>query len=128
MLKCALSVVGAWIAVSERRGGRRQQQSTCCRFQHVVDTVCQRRPAPAQRLPLQARPGNSIFSFTLFHNLQQWRRQGRGRGEASPLWVDVQKLCNVCVLSLSWNYFASHDKYIAVNVSASGGLRTLDPL
>jgi len=27
---------------------------------------------------------------------RQWRRQG-GRGEASPLWVDVQKLCNVCV-------------------------------
>jgi len=22
-----------------------------------------------------------------------------GRGEASPLWVDVQKLCNMCVLS-----------------------------
>ena len=41
----------------------------------------------------------------------QWRRQG-GRAEASPLWVDVQKLCNMCVLSLSWN-FVSHDKYIA---------------
>ena len=39
----------------------------------------------------------------------QWRRQG----EASPLWVDVQKLCNMCVLSLSWNFFVSHDKYIA---------------
>jgi len=25
----------------------------------------------------------------------QWRRQG-GKGEASPLWVDVQKLCNMC--------------------------------
>jgi len=37
----------------------------------------------------------------------------RGRGEASPLWVDVQKLCNMCVLSLSWNFFVSHDKYIA---------------
>ena len=36
-----------------------------------------------------------------------------GRGEASPLWVDVQKLCNMCVLSLSWNFFVSHDKYIA---------------
>jgi len=41
----------------------------------------------------------------------QWRRQGGG--EASPLWVDVQKLCNMCVLSLSWNFFVSHDKYIA---------------
>ena len=34
-------------------------------------------------------------------------------GEASPLWVDVQKLCNMCVLSLSWNFFVSHDKYSA---------------
>ena len=33
--------------------------------------------------------------------------------EASPLWVDVQKLCNMCVFSLSWNFFVSHDKYIA---------------
>jgi len=33
----------------------------------------------------------------------------------------------MCVLLLSWNYFVSHDKHIAVNVSASGGLRTLDP-
>ena len=24
-----------------------------------------------------------------------------GKGEAPPLWVDVQKLCNMCVLSLS---------------------------
>ena len=31
-----------------------------------------------------------------------------GRGEASPLWVDVQKLCNMCVLSLSWDFFVSH--------------------
>ena len=38
---------------------------------------------------------------------------GGGKGEASPLWVDVQKLCNMCVLSLSWNFFVSHDKYIA---------------
>ena len=36
-----------------------------------------------------------------------------GKGEASTLWVDVQKLCNMCVLSLSWNFFVSHDKYIA---------------
>jgi len=39
--------------------------------------------------------------------------RGAGRGEDSPLWVDVQKLCNMCVLSLSWNFFVSHDKYIA---------------
>jgi len=41
-----------------------------------------------------------------------WRRQGE-EGEASPLWMDVQKLCNMCVLSLSWNFIVSHDKYIA---------------
>ena len=28
----------------------------------------------------------------------QWRRQRGGRGEAFPLWVDVQKLCNMCAL------------------------------
>jgi len=38
--------------------------------------------------------------------------RGGGR-KAPPLWVDVQKLCNVCVLSLSWNFFVSHDKCIA---------------
>jgi len=38
---------------------------------------------------------------------------GGKAGEASPLWVDVQKLCNMCVLSLSWNFVVSHDKYIA---------------
>jgi len=41
-----------------------------------------------------------------------WVSSGAARGEASPLWVDVQKLCNMCVLSLSWNFFVSHDKYI----------------
>jgi len=35
-----------------------------------------------------------------------------GEGGSFPLWVAVQKLCNMCVLSLSWN-FVSHDKYIA---------------
>jgi len=39
-----------------------------------------------------------------------------GRGEATPLWVDVQKLCNMCVLSLSWNFFVSHDKYFAIEL------------
>ena len=36
-----------------------------------------------------------------------------GGGGSFPLWVDVQKLCNMCVLSLSWNFFVTHDKYIA---------------
>ena len=31
---------------------------------------------------------------------RQWRRQG-GREGSFPQWVDVQKLCNMCVLSLS---------------------------
>jgi len=64
-------------------------------------------------------------NFSLMPTSIQWRHQG----EASPpMGMDVQKLCNMCVLSLLWNYFVSHDRYIAVNVSASGGLRTLDPL
>ena len=36
-----------------------------------------------------------------------------GEGGSFPLWVDVQKLCNMCVLSLSRNFFVSHDIYIA---------------
>ena len=36
-----------------------------------------------------------------------------GKGGSFPLWADVQKLCNMCVLSLSWNFFVSHAKYIA---------------
>ena len=62
----------------------------------------------------------------------------RGGGGSFPLWVDVQKLCNMCVLSLSWNFFISHDEYIARpsskeprwytdNTTGTGGLRTLDP-
>ena len=61
-----------------------------------------------------------------------------GKGGSFPLWVDVQKLCNMCVLSLSWNFFVSHDKYITRpsskeprwytdNTTGTGGLRTLDP-
>jgi len=63
-------------------------------------------------------------------------------GGSFPLWVDVQKLCNMCVISLSWNFFLSHDKYIEGRRAKShvdaldtqtiqpglGGLRTLDPL
>jgi len=61
---------------------------------------------------------------------------------APPRWGkggSFQKLCNMCVLSLSWNFFVSHDKYIARpsskelrwytdNTTGTGGLRTLDPL
>jgi len=61
------------------------------------------RPAPPEtrRLPSTGQRGS------------QWRRQVGEGEEASPLWVDVQRLCNMCVLSLSWNFFVSHDKYIA---------------
>ena len=56
----------------------------------------------------------SLKTFLFF---PQWRRQrGGGRGEASPLWVDVQKLCNMCVLSLSRNFFVSHDKYQTLQI------------
>ena len=51
-------------------------------------------------------------SMSEMHLSRQWRRQGERWG-SFPLWVDVQKLCNLCVLSLSWNFFVSHDKYIA---------------
>ena len=83
------------------------------------------RPTALPSLLIQAQPS-------------QWRRQGEG-GEASPLWVDVRKLCNMCVHSLSGNFFVSHDKYIARpsskeprwytdSTTGTGGLRTLDPL
>ena len=39
---------------------------------------------------------------------------GAARAGSFPPWVDVQKLCSMCVLSLSWNFFVSHDKYIAL--------------
>ena len=51
-------------------------------------------------------------SMSEMHLSRQWRRKG-GRWGSFPLWVEVQKLCNMCVLSLSWNFFVSHDKYIA---------------
>ena len=46
-------------------------------------------------------------TFSIHHT------SGAARGEASPLWGDVQKLCSMCVLLLSWNFLISHDKYIA---------------
>jgi len=45
--------------------------------------------------------------------IQMTSGAARGKGRSFPLWVDVHKLCNMCVLSLSWNFFVSHDKYIA---------------
>jgi len=62
--------------------------------------------------------------FTVMTVMQPVAPPGGGEvGEASPpLWVDVQKLCNnVCA-------FIVMELCTAVNASASGGLRTLDPL
>ena len=59
-------------------------------------------------IPQPSRGSHFVINQCLFYS--QWRRQG---GSFPPLWVDVQKLCNMCVLSLSWNFFVSHDKYIA---------------
>ena len=57
----------------------------------------------AQLMPLPLSV--SCFSkIPIGFTLLQWRRQGG--------WVDGQKLYNMCVLSLSWN-FVVYDKYIA---------------
>jgi len=37
-------------------------------------------------------------------------------GSFPPIRVDDQKLCNMCVLSLSWNFFVSHDKYQTLQI------------
>ena len=78
----------------------------------------------------------STFSVAAYMCSDTVAPPGGGKGGSFPLWVDVQKLRNMCVLSLSWNFFVSQEKIpnptnslcTVVNVSASGGLRTLDPL
>ena len=89
------------------------------------------------RGPVGAKPNTrkSAVFYPAFVSTSGAAR-GRGRGEAPPpLWVDVQTLCNMCLLSLSCNFFVSRQMpnptnslCTAVNASASGGLRTLDPL
>ena len=37
----------------------------------------------------------------------------RGKGGSFRPMGDVEKLFNMCVLSLAWNFAVSHDKYIA---------------
>jgi len=88
-------------------------------------------------------PSNSYPGFRAGWNSvtlvgqKQWRRQGGG-GSFPPM-CGRPKLCNMYVLSLSWNFFGTHDKYIARpssqqprwytdNTTGTGGLRTLDPL
>ena len=38
------------------------------------------------------------------------------KGEASPYGLTSKKLCNMCVLSLPWNFFVSHDKYQTLQI------------
>jgi len=40
----------------------------------------------------------------------------RREGGSFPLWVDVQKLHNMCLLSLSWNFFVARDKYQTLQI------------
>ena len=58
------------------------------------------------RRPRSVRSVTQLAIYLQTEHNNQCRRQGEGRG-------DVQKLCNMCVLSLSWNFFVSHDKYTA---------------
>ena len=64
----------------------------------------------------------------------QWRRLGEG-GKLSPLWVDVQKLCNMRVLSLYVMELLRVTRQMRCkaveqrdNTTGTGGHRTLDPL
>jgi len=44
---------------------------------------------------------------------RQWRRQG-GRGKLPPYGWTSKNYVIMCVLSLSWNFFVSHDKYMYI--------------
>ena len=74
--------------------------------------LCSRHPArcrtPTERRILNSCRARARAWTDAGHRLQPVAPPG-GAGEASPpLWADVQKLCNMCVLSLSWNFFVSH--------------------
>ena len=56
-----------------------------------------------------------VFCLCKVTSSLQFSGAARG-GEASSLWVDVQKLCNMCVLSSSWNFFVSHDNYQTLQI------------
>ena len=65
-------------------------------------------PREWQSMAVQGTVGLLVGLVTPRHTRSPLLGSGaaRGReGEASPLWVDVQKLCNMSVLSLSWNFF-----------------------
>jgi len=67
-----------------------------------------------QQYSVQVEAYRSIIRSQVvrYYNIQAVAHQ-EGEGGSFPLWVDVQKLCNMYVLSLSWNFFVSNDKYIA---------------
>jgi len=87
------------------------------------------RPRTAWMDNIKTSTGLSVEeSIRMTEDGDKWRKYVRGvanprieeasgavrwEGGKLPLWVDIQKLCNMCVLSLSWNFFVSHDKYIA---------------
>ena len=82
----------------------------------TMGTVCaivalaRRRDVHPQTASDQSQ-SRSVRSY--IHTLLALSGAPRGEGGSFPLWEDVQKLYNICVLSLSWNFFVSHDKYIA---------------
>ena len=105
------------------------------RVQDIADKsdLCRKRTATVRKQP-HATAGDRRRP-----QRERSRASGTARGGSFPLWVDVQKLCNMCVLSLSWNFFVSHDKYTARpseqratlihrQYNRDWELRTLDPL
>ena len=115
-LKTTIDVIAGYAReVSSRREDRRNRTHvdnslTCCGeenskilgWQNVVDGFRQH-PQPELYW---------FYVLTPYVSLGQWRRQGERGRKASPLWVNVRKLCNMCVLPLSWNFFVSHENIL----------------
>jgi len=60
--------------------------------------------------PTRRQPGVAVIAVSIFVSSCRHGTSGaaRGRGKPPPPMggrLDVQKLCNICVLSLSWNFF-----------------------
>jgi len=64
--------------------------------------------APASALAWSSSGESLSESVVSLYRWQPVAPPGREGGKLPP-WLDVQKLCNMCVLSLSWNFFVSHD-------------------
>ena len=74
-------------------------------------------PGIIANLTIPILPHANFVAYVSFASLH-WRKnyyfkRSNSVAKLPPLCVDVQKLCNMCVLSLSWNFFVSHDKCIA---------------